>query len=182
MRELTVDLFVTVDGWAKGSRSPAFFGYGGPGLQAWIDEQTANPHVLLMGATTYRLLAEMTAASGDTSMDDQPKVVFSRSLELPLSWAHTTLVADDVAVALPAMKSEPGDPLRVIGSLSLVRSLFRLGQVDRLRLLVFPQILGATGDERSLLDLPDVNLDLAGTRVLDDRLVLLDYRVAQGQS
>jgi dihydrofolate reductase len=182
MRELTADLFLTVDGWAKGTRSTAFFGYAGPELQAWIDEQSAAPHLLLMGATTYRTLAEVSAATGDTSMDAQPKVVFSGSLRAPLSWAGTTLETRDVADAVPELKSVPGDPLRVIGSLSLVRSLVRLGLVDRLRLLVFPQILGRTGAERGLLDLPDVDLDLAGTRVLDGRLVLLDYRVKPGHS
>ena len=75
------------------------------------------------------------------------------------------------------MRNEPGDPLRVIGSLSLVRSLFRLGQVDRLRLMMFPQVLGESGQERILQDLPDINLRLIFTKVLDRRLVLLDYQV-----
>jgi dihydrofolate reductase len=180
MRELTVDLFITVDGWARGRNSPAYFGYPGPDLQAWIDEQLARPHVMLMGSNTYRALAEITAGGGDptsTRMDELPKVVFSKSLEPPLTWANTTLVREDVAVALPAMKNEPGDPLRVIGSLTLVRSLFRLSQVDRLRLMVFPQVLGESGQERILQDLPDINLRLISTRVLDQRLVLLDYQV-----
>lgn len=181
MRELTVDLFSTVDGWAQGRNSPAYFGFDGPDLQAWIDEQSARPHVLLMGSNTYRALVEIAAGSDDPSfarMDDVPKVVFSASLEPPLVWANTTLVRDDVAVALPAMKNEPGDPLRVIGSLTLVRSLFRLGQVDRLRLMVFPQVLGESGQERILAGLPDITLRLVSSRVVDERLVLLDYRVA----
>jgi dihydrofolate reductase len=75
------------------------------------------------------------------------------------------------------MKAEPGDPMRVIGSLTLVRSLFRLGQVDRLRLMVFPQVLGESGDERILEGLPDVNLRLASSEVIDQRIVLLDYKI-----
>ena len=184
MRELTADLFITVDGWARGTKSAAYFGYDGPDLQAWIDQQSADPQVMLMGSNTYRALAEIVAAGGDPSferMDKLPKVVFSKSLakslEGPLAWSNTTLVREDVATAIPAMKNQPGDPLRVIGSLSLVRSLFRLGQVDHLRLLVFPQILGETGVERILQDLPDLNLRLVSTQVLDDRLVLLDYHV-----
>jgi dihydrofolate reductase len=178
MRELTVDLFSTVDGWASGRNSPGYFGYAGPDLQAWIDEQLARPHVMLMGSNTYRAMAEITADGGDPTfkrMDELPKVVFSKSLKPPLTWSNTTLVAEDVAVAVPAMKDEPGDPMRVIGSLTLVRSLFRLGQVDRLRLMVFPQVLGESGEERILRGLPDVNLHLASTEVLDQRLVLLDY-------
>jgi len=33
------------------------------------------------------------------------------------------------------------------------------------------------GEEPVFAELPDVELDLAGTSVLDGRLVLLDYRV-----
>ncbi|GAA3730797.1 dihydrofolate reductase family protein [Plantactinospora mayteni] len=179
MRELTVDLFSTVDGWLRGRDSPAYFGYDGPDLQAWIDEQSARPQVMLMGSNTYRALAEYSGGDDQSSkrMAELPKLVFSKSLRAPLSWQNTSVVAEDVEVAVPALKDAPGDPLRVIGSLSLVRSLFRLGLVDRLRLLVFPQVLGESGEERMLAGLPDLDLRLATTEVLDRRLVLLDYTV-----
>jgi dihydrofolate reductase len=179
-RQLTVDLFCTVDGWLRGSASPAYFGYDGPELQAWIDEQTARPHVMVMGSNTYRALVEISAgADGPVAgrMAELPKVVFSSSLRPPLPWPNTTVVAGDLAAAATAMKAEPGDPLRVIGSRTLVRSLFRLGLVDRLRLIVFPQVLGETGEERLLDGVPDVNLRLQASRVLDRRLVLHDYAV-----
>lgn len=38
-------------------------------------------------------------------------------------------------------------PLRTVGSLTLVRSLFGLNLVDRLRLAVFPLVLGPDGRE-----------------------------------
>ena len=38
-------------------------------------------------------------------------------------------------------------------------------------------IHGVAGEEPVFADLPDVELGLAGTTVIDDRLVLLDYRV-----
>lgn len=178
MRELIADLFITVDGFAKGRNAPAYFGYGGPDLDAWIGEQLATPHVMLMGGNTYRAMSEIVATGADrifTRMDELPKVVFSASLRPPLTWANTTLVSDDVAVAVPAMKAEPGDPLRVIGSVSLVRSLLRLGLVNRFRLMLFPQLLGETGEEPAFAGLPDINLGLSARRVLDERLVLLEY-------
>ena len=46
--------------------------------------------------------------------------------------------------------------------------------VDRLRIMVFPQIPGETG-EPFLTGLPDINLRLGATKVLDNRLVLLEY-------
>ena len=179
MRDLTVDLFITVDGWAKGTASPAYFGYGGPELDAWIDEQARAPHVMLMGSTTYRTLSEIVVGADDPAsrlVTELPKVVFSRALEEPLAWANTTLVAQEATEAVAAMKRESGDPLRVIGSLSLGRSLLRAGLVDRYRLVVFPQVLAATGAESPYVGLPDLDLELRGSCVLDGRLVVLDYR------
>ena len=56
-----------------------------------------------------------------------------------------------------------------MGSLSVVKSLIEAGLVDRLQLMVFPQILGATGREPAFRDLPDINLELVTTDVLDAR-------------
>jgi dihydrofolate reductase len=175
MRSLTADLFLTVDGFARGENSPAFFGYDGPDLAAWIGEQTSTPHVIVMGANTYRSLAPMSSASSGDPMTAQQKIVFSRSLQLPLEWANTTLMADDLAHAMPALKQEDGDPLRLIGSIALLQSLLRLGLVDRLRLMVFPQLLGESGREPAFAGLPDIDLRLESTQVLDGRLLLIEY-------
>jgi dihydrofolate reductase len=180
MRELIIDSFSTVDGWGFGEKSPAYFGLMGPDLEAWINERLAEPHVMVMGSNSYRAMAEIVASGDDPTfkpMDEMPKVVFSRSLKEPLTWKNTTVVAEDIEAAVPRMKEEPGGPLRVIGSFTLARSLFRAGLVDRLRLMVFPQVLGETGAQRILDDLPDLDLRLDTTKVLDNRLVLLDYTV-----
>jgi len=68
--------------------------------------------------------------------------------------------------------------LIAIGSLSVVKALMGAGLMDRLRLVVFPQILGETGREPLFAGLPDVNLELPGTDVSDGRLVTLEYRPA----
>jgi dihydrofolate reductase len=178
MRELVVDLFTSLDGFAKGERSPAFFGYLGPDLARWIDGEGSRPEVLLMGRVTYQLLADVSLAQQDEAgrrMTDQPKIVFSRTLQEPLPWANTQLVASDAADAVRTLKDQPGERLRVIGSLSLVRGLLTGGVVDRLRLMVFPVLLGATGREPAFEGLGDVALELVGQDVLDDRLVLLEY-------
>jgi hypothetical protein len=56
-------------------------------------------------------------------------------------------VGSDPSAAIRSLKQQPGPPLRSIGSLSLVKSRLRMGEVARLRLLIFPLILGATGRE-----------------------------------
>jgi dihydrofolate reductase len=170
MRELTTDLFVTVDGYAKGERSPAYFGYHGPELQRWIDVEMARPQIVVMGRRTYETLAAFSEP-GD-QLSGMPKVLVSRTLSTG-DWGETQVV--DSFQALRELKQQPGPPLRTMGSVSLVTSLVRAGAVDRLRLLVFPLVLGETGAE-PIFDGFDVPLELVGTTVLDGRLVLLEYR------
>jgi RibD C-terminal domain len=79
------------------------------------------------------------------------------------SWAPSALKAGDIG-------------LRTIGGLSLVSQLLGAGLVDRLRLLVFPLIAGETGQEPAFARLPDIGLDLVGQSVLDERIVLSEYR------
>src|ERR687893_545346 len=76
------------------------------------------------------------------------KVVFSSSLEEPVTWANSTLVRDDAVEAVRAMKSSGSGLLSKIGSLSLCRSPPPAGPVDRFRVVMFPVITGATGAER----------------------------------
>lgn len=182
MRELRVDMFSTVDGYGSGGpQSTPYWGYGAPGLFAWIDGQLAEEHVMLMGATTYRQLAAIVENGEDPTfprMAELPKMVFSKTLTPPLAWANTMIIDEPVATAVPALKAmADGVPMRTIGSPSLVRSLFRLGLVDRLRVMVFPTIHGESGQGPVFAELPDVLLSLSGTTVIDERLVLLDYRV-----
>jgi dihydrofolate reductase len=183
MRELMVDMFSTVDGYGGGGPKPkAYWGYEGPGLYEWIHAQLAQEHVTLMGAETYRQMAEIVATGDDPTfprMTELPKVVFSKTLRPPLAWANTTLIDEPVEVAVPRLKAmDDGLPMRTIGSPSLVHSLFRLRLVDRVRVMLFPMIHGAEGEGPVFTELPALDLDLVGTSVVDDRLVLLDYRVA----
>ena len=184
MRELMVDVFSTVDGFGGGGpRSAPYWGYGTPGLLDWVHGEVAVDHVMLMGATTYREMAEIVATHDDPTfprMAELPKIVFSRTLQPPLTWANTTIVDEPLETAIPALKAEPGGlPMRTVGSRSLVRSLFHLGLVDRLRIMVFPMVHGAEGQEPLFADLPVLDLELTDTTVVDDRLVLLDYRVGE---
>ena len=98
-----------------------------------------------MGANTYRLMSGFAAgevpngqdefrAEEEASVDElthASKVVFSSSLEEPLTWANSTLVRDNAVETVRAMKENGSGLLSTIGSLSLCRSLLRAGLVDR---------------------------------------------------
>jgi dihydrofolate reductase len=181
MGELIADLFITLDGYASGEGAPGYFGYLGPDLERWIDEHLATPQVLLMGRVTYEAMSAIVRdqpVEGADRMNELPKVVFSRTLGEPDDWENSRLAEADLVEEVRSLKAQTGDPLRTIGSLSVVKALLEAGLVDRLRLMVFPQILGSTGREPIFAGLPDIDLELAGTDVLDGRLVTLEYRPA----
>ena len=186
MRELMIDLGTTLDGYASGEGWPGWWGLEGPEYLAWVSEHP--PVTYLMGANTYRLMsgfasgemppgtAEMEAEE-ESSVDEltrAPKVVFSASLEEPLTWANTTLVRGDAVQAVRTMKEEGSGILSTLGSVSLCRSLLKAGLVDRFRVVVFPVITGATGAERIYDGYPDVALDMVSTRTFDGRIQLLE--------
>lgn len=173
-RALTADLFVTLDGYAKGEHSAAYFGMLGPQLQRWIERELAPPQTVVMGRVTYEALARYDDGTGPLSAI--PKLVVSRTLT-EASWGETTIVRSDEE--LQALKRAPGPPLRIMGSVSLVQRLLSARALDRLRLVVFPLLLGDTGRERLFDHLPDITLALAGSEILDDRLIVLDYTPAQ---
>ena len=105
-----------------------------------------------------------------------PKMVFSSTLEAPLSWANTELVDRDPVEAVQEMKRDASQPpMSTLGSLTLCRSLLEAGLVDRFRVVVFPVITGATGKERIFDGYPDVALELVANRTFDGRLQLLEY-------
>ncbi len=188
MRELMVDFITSLDGYASGEGWPGFWGLEGPEYLAWLGEQPEVTYV--MGANTYRLMSgfaagEMPAGTEEFTTDEEAsvdeltraaKVVFSTSLEEPLTWANCTLVRDDAVEAVRAMKEEGAGILSTIGSVSLCRSLLRAGLVDRFRVGMFPVITGATGEERIYDGYPDVALDMIGSRTFDGRIQLVEYR------
>ena len=73
------------------------------------------------------------------------------------------------------MKQDGDAALRTIGSLTLCRSLLVAGLVDRLRVVVFPVINGASGREHFYTGWPDVALETVDHRTFDGRLQMMEY-------
>jgi dihydrofolate reductase len=178
--ELVADVFLSVDGFAAGSRSPGYFGFGGPDLERWIHDEMDRGYLTVMGRKTYSLLSSLPEEARDEGwyrMTEAPTVVFSRTLG-SASWPGARVNGNDVVDEVPALTASADADLRVVGSLSLVRQLLNGGRLDRLRLMVFPLIVGETGREPFFAQLADVALELVSQTVLDGRVVLLDYRPA----
>lgn len=185
MAELLVDFITSLDGFGSAEGWPGWWGLEGPEYLAWLDEQPESDYTLLMGANTYEVMSGF-AASFEAAPDDSEeagsfesltaasKVVFSSTLQTPLSWANTQLASGDAAAAVEEMKRN-GTNMRTIGSVALCRSLLTAGLVDRFRVVVFPVITGNTGRDRIYDGYPDVALRMVNSRTFDGRIQLLEY-------
>ncbi|NDU79605.1 deaminase, partial [Actinomadura sp. DSM 109109] len=139
MPELLVDFITSLDGYASADGWPGFWGLQGPEYLAWLGEQPEA--TWLMGTNTYRLMSGFAGgetppgtdefnADEEASLDEltrASKVVFSASLEAPLTWANATLVRDDAIDVVRTMKETGSGLMSTIGSISLCRSLLRAG-------------------------------------------------------
>src|ERR1041385_3693179 len=127
MRELMIDFITSLDGYASGEGWPGWWGLQGPEYLAWLEGQPEVTY--LMGANTYRLMSGFaTGKTPDGTAEFSPdeeasfdgltrasKVVFSSSLDDPLTWANSTLVRGDAVAAVREMKERDTVLLTTIG-------------------------------------------------------------------
>ena len=179
MATYTADLFMTLDGFGTGP--VGYWGKQGPEL---LEQRSrtffaGDGETLVLGATTYRAMAGFAAERGEDedfrALSARQKIVISRTLEQPLAWANSTLVAEDALEAIPRLKAQSPVPLRSHGSISMNRALLAAGLVDRLEVMVFPVITGESGENPILADLPDIDLELVGSRLFDGQVQQLVY-------
>ena len=176
MPELVIDFITSLDGYGAAEGWPGFWGLEGPEYLAWLEDHPENDYTVLMGANTYRLMYGLASEGepGTDALAGLSKVVFSSTLTEPLAWANTRLVTGDAVEAVRAMK-ESRIELRTLGSVSLCRSLITAELVDRFRVVVFPVVTGATGQDRIYDGYPDIKLDLVESRTFEGGLQLLEY-------
>ena len=189
MPELLMDFITSLDGYGAAEGWPGWWGLQGPEYLGWLAEAPERDYTILMGANTYRLMSAMGGETADeeasvSELANASKVVFSSTLQPPLSWPNTRLISEDAVEAVRQMKREGNSSMRTLGSLSLCRSLLKAGLVDRFRVVVFPVITGSTGSDRIYDGYPDVALDMVASRRFDGRIQLLEYvpRVLSGPS
>ncbi|GAA3859851.1 dihydrofolate reductase family protein [Streptomyces sedi] len=152
--------FLSLDGVAQGPGAPdedtsGGFTRGGwlvPHLDdafgrivtGWLDEVDG----FLFGRRTYENFARDWPAMDDpadpvaTKLNGLPKYVASRSLT-EAGWAPTTILSGDVAAEVARLRRAPGRELQIHGSATLGASLLAAGQVDEVRLMIAPVVVGA---------------------------------------
>ena len=182
----TFDVFTSLDGFgAAGGDWTGYWGKQGPELLEHRLALYGEDQQMILGANTYRLFAQMLAASTEesevrdpwvTRMTSMPATVVSTTLGEPLDWPDATLASGDAADVVARLKAESDVPLRSHGSLSMNRALMAAGLVDRVHVTIFPVITGQSGVEPIFRGAADFDLELVESRTFDGRTQELTYR------
>jgi dihydrofolate reductase len=183
----TFDVFSSLDGFGgvSGGDWGGYWGKQGPELLDRRLALYAEDQLMILGANTYRLFAQMLAESTEesdvrdpwvTRMTHLPATVISSTLDGPLDWPDATVEGGDAVDVVARLKEESEVPLRSHGSLSMNRALMAAGLVDRVQVTLFPVITGQTGDDPVFLGAADFDLELIESRTLDRDIQELIYR------
>src|SRR5215213_7312364 len=129
----TFDVFSSLDGFGSaGGDWTGYWGKQGPELLGHRLAQYEPEQRMVFGAGTYRLFAQMLAASTEesevrdpwvTRMVSLPATMVSNTLDAPLDWHDATLVRGDAVDVVGRLKEESEVPLRSHGSLAMNRAL-----------------------------------------------------------
>ena len=192
-----IDLFTTLDGVAQAPGGPeedteggfAFGGWQAPLSDALVGEQVVagmeGLDALLLGRRTYDIFAGFWPGQ-DEGVDGGiarlfnavPKYVASRGTPT-LDWAHSSLLGPDIAAAVADLRERHAH-VHVIGSVDFVQTLIAEGLFDRLKLWIYPILLG-TGKRVFAGGTVPSNLELVEPAITSPNgVVLAEYALAKG--
>ncbi len=174
MRTLTVTEFISLDGVIE---NPSWtFSYWNDEIAAFKGEETSANEDLLLGRVTYQGFAAAWPQRGDADggayFNGTRKYVVSTTLDT-VEWNNSVLLKGDAVAAITRLKQQAGPDIVVHGSGKLVQTLFQHNLVDRLRLLVYPVVLGE--GQRLFEPGTTARLDLVETRSFSNGVVALIY-------
>jgi dihydrofolate reductase len=134
----------TRDGFAYGGWAQPYFD---PVMAEAAGEGMAKGGAMLFGRRTYEQFASFwpNQPADDPFakvLNETQKYVASTTLQEPLPWANSTLLAGDVAKAVAKLKQELDKDLVILGSGELIRSLLPHGLIDQFTLQIHPLVLG----------------------------------------
>lgn len=144
--------FISLDGVVEAPGGGEEFEYagwsfeisrGGEGDKFKVDELVES-EALLLGRRTYEgFAAAWPSRTGEFAdkFNHMPKYVVSSTLGTP-EWNNTTVLRGDVAEEVGNLREQPGRPIVVHGSPTLVQGLLEHDLLDELRLMVYPIVLG----------------------------------------
>jgi dihydrofolate reductase len=175
MRRLRYSVAASLDGFIAGPN----------GEYDWMVADTsidfgalfAEFDTFVMGRRTYEVIQ---AQGTQNPLAGQRVIVVSRTLR-PSDHPDVTVVGDDIAAAVAALKAEAGKDIWLFGGGVLFRSLLDAGLVDAVEVAVMPVLLGR-GIRLLAEGRPSPMLTLTSSRILPSGIVMLAYDVGASPS
>jgi dihydrofolate reductase len=143
MRQVALQMGMSLDGYVASDREhPGVAVPEDAELISWKLDRVAKAGAHLMGRATYQEMAAYWPRSTHpyaAPMNDIPKVVFSKTLDLSqASWPTTRIARGDLAEEIAALKQEPGPDVIAHGGASFAAALAAQGLIDEYCLVIQP--------------------------------------------
>ncbi len=136
MRRVRYSVAASLDGYIAGPRGKFDWITMDPDID--FDSIYREFDTVLVGGRTY---AGMAQGGGGGPLFDMKTFVFSRTLRQE-DYTGVTVVGDDSARIVDALRAEPGLDIWLFGGGLLFRSLLDAGVVDAVEVAVMPVLLG----------------------------------------
>lgn len=187
MRKLSVFNFVSMNGYFAGPGGDISWHKDRPVDQEqeqFGKEGVQSDSVLIFGRKTYDMMVSFwptpiamqvnpVMAEG---MNKSDKIVFSKTMD-KADWNNTVLVKDDMIETVKKLKQQPGKPMTILGSGSIVTQLAEAGLIDEFQLMVDPVALGSGTPLLNGINQP-LDLELVSHKVFKSGVLVLTYRPA----
>jgi dihydrofolate reductase len=180
-RELIVSAWMTLDGvFDADTMDQWFLPYDSKERQEYITEGILAADTLLLGRTTYEMLAPHWSAlkNNEEGLADKlnsvRKYVVSSTLKR-VDWNNSTIIKENVVEEVTKLKKKPGTEIQIEGSATLVQTLMEANLVDEYRFLVHPIVMGS-GKHFFNDRMHTSGLKLTKTQTLDLGVILLCYQ------
>jgi dihydrofolate reductase len=182
---VTLTTFLSLDGVMQALGGPEEDSSGGFGQGGWLVPCAGQDMerlvagwlsaagAFLLGRKTYQIFAAFWPHVTDQNdpvaakLNSLPKYVASTTLD-KVDWTNSTLIKDDAAAAVAALKQQPGGELQVHRSGDLAQTLMRHDLIDEYRLWIYPVVLGGgkrllgAGNLPAALKLADIKTTSTG--------------------
>lgn len=181
MRKIISSAWVTLDGiFDADTMQDWFFPFNSHAKNEYIRNSIVNADALLVGRTTYEMLAsywphQLNDDNGPASkINSMKKFVVSTKLE-KADWNNSTIINKNIVEEVKKLKQQPGNEVQIPGSATLLQLLMKENLVDEFHLLIHPIIIGK-GKRFFKEEMKTPGLKLVKTQPIDNGVILLCYQ------
>lgn len=186
MGTLTLTTFMTLDGFTETADGTLISPEWSADLQAhWAGENARDGAMLLYGRVSWEFNSRLWPAAADDPSSPEPFRAFARVMNaLPKAVISDTLtdvgwngrvLSGPLVDSLRTLKREFSGDIVATGGMRLASGVLASGEVDRLRILLMPRIIGA-GRSIFGVEQPARDFDLVESQPMDTGAIILTYR------